>query len=189
MDENHIFYSTFKNQITDIVSIIAEVFVSLLKLDTDKIKSIVFSSDKRGINYFDIDLTIMTIITIKHLFNEERIKDLFKNSNMLKGSQKTNLDSLEKIIKLLAPLKEEKIKLYYNLIKTVYGNHKGFANNKPTDTSKNTAVLSNLDQYSSRNENYSTHYSLTSNNIVVDSQENKWNSDKQIGIVSPSRGI
>ena len=67
MDENHIFYSTFKNQITDIVSIIAEVFVSLLKLDTDKIKSIVFSSDKRGINYFDIELTIMTIITIKHL--------------------------------------------------------------------------------------------------------------------------
>jgi hypothetical protein len=49
MDENYLFYSIYKNQITDIVTLITEIFKSVMKLEVDQIKSLVFSSDKRGI--------------------------------------------------------------------------------------------------------------------------------------------
>lgn len=49
MEENYLFYSIYKNQIKDIVTLITEIFISVLKLETEQIKSLVFSSDKRGI--------------------------------------------------------------------------------------------------------------------------------------------
>lgn len=49
MDENYLFYLKYKNQIADIVTLMTEIFISVLKLETDKIKSIIFSSDKKGI--------------------------------------------------------------------------------------------------------------------------------------------
>jgi hypothetical protein len=49
MDENYLFYSIYKNQITDIVTLITEIFKSVMKLEIDQIKALVFSSDKRGI--------------------------------------------------------------------------------------------------------------------------------------------
>ena len=49
MDENYLFCKIYKNHITDLVTLMNEMFVSLLKLDTDQINSIVLSTDKRGI--------------------------------------------------------------------------------------------------------------------------------------------
>ena len=173
MDENYLFYTAYKNEISDIVTLMTEMFVSVLKLETEQIKSIVFSSDKRGIYAFEIELTMMTILTLKHIYNDEKIKEFLEKSKTLKATYQTNSNSLQKIVKLLAPLKEEKISLYYNLIKTVTGNDKALASNKQIDTPKKTVYQTNLDQFSSRNENHSTHCSLTSNYIVVDLPQNK----------------
>ncbi len=115
----------------------------------------------------------MTILTLKHLFKEERAKEVLDNTRNLKDKFKANIISLEKIVKLLAPLKEEKISLYYNLIKTISSNDKTFdsLNKSSNGNTKKTVYQGRNDQHSIKNENHSTHCSLTSNNIFMETQE------------------
>ena len=47
MDENYLFYTAYKNEISDIVTLMTEMFVSVLKLETEQIKSIVFLQSKQ----------------------------------------------------------------------------------------------------------------------------------------------
>ena len=95
MDENYLFYTAYKNEISDIVTLMTEMFVSVLKLETEQIKSIVFSSDKRGIYAFEIELTMMTILTLKHIYNDEKIKEFLEKSKTLKATYQTNSNSLK----------------------------------------------------------------------------------------------
>ena len=175
MDENYLFYSIYKNQITDIVTLITEIFISVLKLETDQIKSLVFSSDKSGNCYLTpLELTLMTVLTLKHIFNKEKLKEVLDNSRLLKENYKSNQTSLESIVNLLAPLKEEKVRLFYNLIKTINSKEKVAESKCPEEASNEKNVNhKNFDQFSLRNENVSTHCSLSSNNIVVDANEQK----------------
>ena len=53
----------------------------------------------------------MTIISLKHIFKEDRIKDFFEKTEIIKEKSKYNL--LKKIIDFLAPLKEEKIQFNF----------------------------------------------------------------------------
>ena len=109
----------------------------------------------------------MTIISLKHIFKEDRIKDFFEKTEIIKEKSKYNL--LKKIIDFLAPLKEEKIQLYYYLIKTVSQNDKASSTiNEKIDNCSKFINQNSLDQISSKNENQSTHCSLTSNNIIID---------------------
>lgn len=122
---------------------------------------------------------MMTIITLKHIFKEERIKELLENTKLLKDKYNSKSNSFENIVKLLSSLKEEKIRLYYNLIKTVSANDKDLSSFiKQTDISSNTVNNSNIDQFSSRND--STQCSITSNKIVVDKPEEILNYSKAI---------
>ena len=116
---------------------------------------------------------MMTILTLKHMFKEERAKEVLDNTRSLKDTYKAKITSLEKIIKLLAPLKEEKIRLYYNLIKTINNNEIEFdaSNILSNEQNKKMVYQGNNDQQSMKNENHSTHCSLTSNNIFVDTNE------------------
>lgn len=116
---------------------------------------------------------MMTILTLKHLYKEEKAKEVLDNTRNLKDTYKAKIASLEKIIKLLAPLKEEKIGLYYNLIKTINKNESecDVSNISSKEQHKNFVYKRSNDQQSIKNENHSTHCSLTSNNILVDTQD------------------
>jgi hypothetical protein len=107
------------------------------------------------------------------MFKEERAKEVLDSTRDLKDKIKANIISLEKIVKLLAPLKEEKISLYYNLIKTVSSNDKTFdsCNKSSNEYTKKSVIQGSNDQQSIKNENHSTHCSLTSHNIFMDTQE------------------
>lgn len=122
----------------------------------------------------------MTILTLKHLFKEERAKEVLDNTRNLKDKFKANIISLEKIVKLLAPLKEEKISLYYNLIKTISSNDKTFdsLNKSSNGYTKKTVYQGSNDQQSIKNENHSTHCSLTSHNIFLETQEQTMDDQK-----------
>lgn len=115
----------------------------------------------------------MTILTLKHMFKEERAKEVLDNTRILKDKFKASIISLEKIVKLLAPLKEEKISLYYNLIKTISSNDNTFDSYNKSSNSHTKKInhQSSNDQHSIKNENHSTHCSLTSHNILVESQD------------------
>ena len=80
-----------------------------------------FSSDKKGISNLILELTMMTILALKNMFDKDKLKELLENSKGLRetylASQKSK--SLEKIVKFLAPLKEEKIGLYFDLFKII----------------------------------------------------------------------
>ena len=131
---------------------------------------------------------MMTIISLKHIFKEDRIKDFFEKTEIIKEKSKYNL--LKKIIDFLAPLKEEKIQLYYYLIKTVSQNDKASSTiNEKIDNCSKFINQNSLDQISSKNENQSTHCSLTSNNIIIDVEEHNMNDFKHLQPGYNSQGI
>ena len=114
----------------------------------------------------------MTILALKSMYKDDKLKEMLANVKLMRDSQCSNSqsNSLAKIVKLLAPMKEEKISLYYNLIKTVRRKEKAAntTNNViPVENTKKTSSKTSQCS-SSKNDNFSTNCSQNSNTIMVD---------------------
>ena len=48
MDDNTIFVTLYKDHISDLVLLVSDILNSLLKLESQQIKSLLYSKDKKG---------------------------------------------------------------------------------------------------------------------------------------------
>ena len=134
-------------------------------------------------------MTDLLVKTIKKAYLEEKVKRFLQKCNQLRENYSNpNSLNLEKIVKILIPLKEDKLLLYYQMFKAI--NHKieedekdnkieniNIHKNKKEVSQKSFKNSSNINRNDNlSNCNVSTYLSSQASNFIEQSSHNNNNS-------------
>ena len=127
---------------------------------------------RKVILLFIKELTDLLVKTIKKSFLEDKLKCFLLKCNQLRENYFSNYNSenLEKIVKFLIPMKDDKILLYYQMFKSI--NHKiendelNNCRNKQGKSQKSIKITKKVLRYENlSNYNESTNFSSQASNF------------------------
>ena len=107
-----------KNSTSEIIQVFRGILESLLRMNQTKLKKVMFKKDKKGKNKFNKELSKIIEQALKKNFLNEKFTKFFENIKKFSFPEHTS-QYLEKIMKILIPKNEEKLKMIYRVIKII----------------------------------------------------------------------